>query len=166
MIGAFYNVVDNPASDCLCLHNLHDSGFMWAADEEMPGDPSSIISSAAAAAAAEAAAATALASFLRTSCTIIDMGSFLLTEVRSKPYTADDAALAIIAGAHVRQILPEALVARAAVFPPFDRLRQVCTDTQKAQLDSCQFTACARYALTHRWPHCLPARSLPALGMH
>ena len=76
--------------------------------------------------AAEAAAAAALASILRTSCTIIDMGSFLLNEVRSRPYTTDDAALACIAGEHVRQILPEALVERAAGFPPFDRLRQAC----------------------------------------
>lgn len=74
--------------------------------------------------AAEAEAAAALASILRTSCTIIDMGSFLLNDVRSRPYTADDAALACIAGEHVRQILPEALVQRAAGFPPFDRLRQ------------------------------------------
>ena len=75
--------------------------------------------------AAEAAAAAALASALRTSCTIIDMGSFLLKQVGSRPYTADDAALPCIAGEHVRQILPEALVERAAGFPPFDHLRQV-----------------------------------------
>ena len=93
-------------------------------DEEMPGGGSNTASSAVAT-AAEAAAATALASALRTSCTIIDMGSFLLNEVRSRPYTADDAALPCIAGEHVRQILPEALVERAAGFPPFDHLRQV-----------------------------------------
>ena len=58
------------------------------------------------------------------------MGSFLLSEVRSRPYTADDAALPCIAGEHVRQILPEALVERAASFPPFDRLSQVCTIIQ------------------------------------
>ena len=40
-------------------------------------------------------------------------------------YTADDAALPCIAGEHVRQILPEALVGRAAQFPPFDPKRQV-----------------------------------------
>ena len=99
---------------------------MWPAaipDEEM-SDTASTTAASAMATAAEAAAATALASILRTSCTIIDMGSFLLNEVRSRPYTADDAALPCIAGEHVRQILPEALVERAAGFPPFDRLRQ------------------------------------------
>ena len=93
-------------------------------DEEMLGGGSNAASSAVAT-AAEAAAATALASALHTSCTIIDMGSFLLNQVRSRPYTADDAALPCIAGEHVRQILPEALVERAAKFPPFDHLRQV-----------------------------------------
>ena len=111
--------------------NSSKHGFLHTAalpdDEE--GDASNT-ASAAGPTAAEAAAATALASILRTSCTIIDMGSFLLTDVRSRPYTADDAALPCIAGEHVRQILPEALVERAASFPPFDRLSQVRTITQ------------------------------------
>ena len=72
-----------------------------------------------------AAAEAALASMLRTSCTIIDMGSYLLSERGSRPYNADDAALPPIAGEHVRQILPEALVERAGLFPPFDPSRQV-----------------------------------------
>ena len=46
------------------------------------------------------------------------MGSYLLSECRNRAYTADDAALPCIAGEHVRQILPEALVLRAALFPP------------------------------------------------
>lgn len=96
-------------------------------DEEMTADGQigANPASSAVATAAEAAASTALASMLRTSCTIIDMGSYLMTEVRSTPYTADDAALPCIAGEHVRQILPEALVERAAVFPPFDPKCQV-----------------------------------------
>ena len=96
-------------------------------DEEMTADGQigTNPASSAVATAAEAAASTALASMLRTSCTIIDMGSYLMTEVRSRPYTADDAALPCIAGEHVRQILPEALVERAAVFPPFDPKCQV-----------------------------------------
>lgn len=76
-------------------------------------------------AAAASAAETALASMLRTSCTIIDMGSYLLSERGSRPYNADDAALPPIAGEHVRQILPEALVERAGLFPPFDPSGQV-----------------------------------------
>jgi hypothetical protein len=92
----------------------------------MEEDPlSTSQASPAAATAADAAASTALASMLRTSCTIIDMGSYLLSELCSRPYTADDAALPCIAGEHVRQILPEALVERAALFPPFDPARQV-----------------------------------------
>jgi hypothetical protein len=53
------------------------------------------------------------------------MGSYVLSECRNRPYTADDAALPCIAGEHVRQILPEALVERAALFPPFDPASQV-----------------------------------------
>lgn len=81
--------------------------------------------SSAVATEAEVAASTALASLLCNSCTIIDMGSYLLSDVYSRPYTADDAALPCIAGEHVRQILPEALVDRAVTFPPFDPTRQV-----------------------------------------
>ncbi|DBA88293.1 TPA: hypothetical protein ACH3X1_016534 [Trebouxia sp. C0004] len=94
--------------------------------EDVEEDPlSASQASPAAATAADAAACTALASMLRTSCTIIDMGSYLLSELCSGPYTADDAALPCIAGEHVRQILPEALVERAALFPPFDPACQV-----------------------------------------
>ena len=81
--------------------------------------------SSAVATEAEVSASTALASLLCNSCTIIDMGSYLLSDAYSRPYTADDAALPCIAGEHVRQILPEALVDRAALFPPFDPTRQV-----------------------------------------
>ncbi len=89
--------------------------------EDMEEDPlSASQASPAAATAADAAASTALAFLLRTSCTIIDMGSYVLSECRNRAYTADDAALPCIAGEHVRQILPEALVERAAMFPPFD----------------------------------------------
>ena len=94
--------------------------------EDLEEDPlSASQASPAAATAADAAASTALASMLRTSCTIIDMGSYVLSECRNRAYTADDAALPCIAGEHVRQILPEALVERAALFPPFDPARQV-----------------------------------------
>ena len=94
--------------------------------EDMEENPlSASQASPAAATAADAAASTALASLLRTSCTIIDMGSYVLSECRNRAYTADDAALPCIPGEHVRQILPEALVERAALFPPFDPARQV-----------------------------------------
>ena len=53
------------------------------------------------------------------------MGNFVLSECRNRAYTAEDAALPCIAGEHVRQILPEALVERAALFPPFDPASQV-----------------------------------------
>ena len=53
------------------------------------------------------------------------MGSYLLAGQGSRAYTADDAALPPIAGEHVRQILPEALVERAGMFPPFEASRQV-----------------------------------------
>ncbi|KAL0029412.1 hypothetical protein WJX77_005563 [Trebouxia sp. C0004] len=68
---------------------------------------------------------TALASLPHSACIVIDMGSFLLSECRNRAYTADDAALPCIAGEHVRQILPEALVERATLFPPFDPASQV-----------------------------------------
>ena len=68
---------------------------------------------------------TALASQQHSACILIDMGSHLLSECRNRAYTADDAALPCIAGEHVRQILPEALVERATLFPPFDPARQV-----------------------------------------
>ena len=88
-------------------------------------DAADDMSSRSTAADTAAAAEAALASMLRTSCTIIDMGSYLLSERGSRPYNADDAALPPIAGEHVRQILPEALVERAGLFPPFDPSRQV-----------------------------------------
>ncbi|KAA6429091.1 MAG: hypothetical protein FRX49_01201 [Trebouxia sp. A1-2] len=94
--------------------------------EDMEEDPlSASQASPVAATAADAAVSTALASLLRTSCTIIDMGSYVLSECRNRAYTADDAALPCIAGEHVRQILPEALVERAALFPPFEPALQV-----------------------------------------
>ncbi|KAL0023908.1 hypothetical protein WJX79_009620 [Trebouxia sp. C0005] len=68
---------------------------------------------------------TALASLHHSACIVIDMGSYVLSECRNRAYTADDAALPCIAGEHVRQILPEALVERAALFPPFDPASQV-----------------------------------------
>ena len=68
---------------------------------------------------------TGLASFTHSACIIIDMGNFVLSECRNRAYTAEDAALPCIAGEHVRQILPEALVERAALLPPFDPASQV-----------------------------------------
>ena len=68
---------------------------------------------------------TALASLHHSACIIIDMGSYVLSECRNRAYTADDAAMPCIAGEHVRQILPEALVERAALFAPFDPASQV-----------------------------------------
>jgi hypothetical protein len=122
--------------------------------EDMEEDPlSTSQASPAAATAADAAASTALASMLRTSCTIIDMGSYLLSELCSRPYTADDAALPCIAGEHVRQILPEALVERAALFPPFDPARQV-----PLQAVACLFVCSSAFAA------CLPL--MPRLSAH
>ena len=68
---------------------------------------------------------TALASSNHSACIVIDMGNFVLSECRNRAYTADDAALPCIAGEHVRQILPEALVERAALLPALDPARQV-----------------------------------------
>ena len=68
---------------------------------------------------------TALASLSHSACIIIDMGNFVLSECRNRAYTAEDAALPCIAGEHVRQILPEALVERAALLPALDPARQV-----------------------------------------
>lgn len=53
------------------------------------------------------------------------MGNYLLSECRNRPYTAEDAALPPIAGEHVVQVLPQALVERAGLFPPMDVGRQV-----------------------------------------
>ena len=92
-------------------------------DLDSASDVQSNAGAAAPAPATEAEAALAL--MLRTSCTIIDMGSYLLSECPNTAYTADEAALPCIAGKHVRQILPEALVERAALFPAFDPSRQV-----------------------------------------
>ena len=69
---------------------------------------------------------TGLASLNHSACIIIDMGNFVLSECRNRAYTAEDAALPCIAGEHVRQILPEALLERAALLPPLDLARQVC----------------------------------------
>ena len=110
--------------------------------EDLEEDPlSASQASPAAATAADAAASTALASLLRTSCTIIDMGSYVLSECRNRAYTADDAALPCIAGEHVRQILPEALVERAALFPPFDPARQVPLQAVACLLVCCSASA-------------------------
>ena len=68
---------------------------------------------------------TALASLNHSACIVIDMGNFVLSECRNRAYTAEDAALPCIAGEHVRQILPEALVERAALLPAVDPARQV-----------------------------------------
>ena len=68
---------------------------------------------------------SALACFTHSACIIIDMGNFVLSECRNRAYTAEDAALPCIAGEHVRQILPEALVERAALLPPFEPASQV-----------------------------------------
>ena len=62
-----------------------------------------------------------------SACIVIDVGSYLLSECRNRAYTADDAALPCIAGEHVRQILPEALVERAALFTALDPASQVGT---------------------------------------
>ncbi len=124
--------------------------------EELEEDPlSANQASPAAATAADAAASKALASLLRTSCSIIDMGSYVLSECRNRAYTADDAALPCIAGEHVRQILPEALVERAALFPPFDPARQV-----PLQDVACLFTCSSAFAACLPFmpacPHALP----------
>ena len=68
---------------------------------------------------------TALDSLQHSTCTLIHMGSYLLSECRNRPYTAQDAALPPIAGEPVVQILPQALVERAGLFPPMDAARQV-----------------------------------------
>lgn len=70
-------------------------------------------------------ASTALASLHHSACIVIDMGNYVLSECRNRAYTTEDAALPCIAGEHVRQILPEALVERAALFPPLDPASQV-----------------------------------------
>lgn len=57
--------------------------------------------------------------------TILDMGNYLLSECRNRPYTAEDAALPPIAGEHVVQILPQDLLGRAALFPGMDPASQV-----------------------------------------
>lgn len=60
-----------------------------------------------------------------TAATLLDMGYYLLAECRNRPYTAEDAALPPIAGEHVVQILPQDLLARAALFPAMDPATQV-----------------------------------------
>lgn len=63
--------------------------------------------------------------------TILDMGNYLLSECRNRPYTAEDAALPPIAGEHVVQILPQDLIGRAALFPTMDPASQVsCLPSQ------------------------------------
>ena len=60
------------------------------------------------------------------------MGSYLLSECRNRPYTAEDAALPRISGEHVVQILPQALVERAGLFPAMDVARQVSVSRKTA----------------------------------
>ena len=45
-------------------------------------------------------------SFVTASCAVIDMGSYMLSECRNRPYTVEDAAQPAISGEHVVQILP------------------------------------------------------------
>ena len=45
-------------------------------------------------------------SFVTASCAVIDMGSYMLSECRNRPYTVEDAAQPAISGEHAVQILP------------------------------------------------------------
>lgn len=76
------------------------------------------------------------------------MGSYLLSERGSRPYNADDAALPPIPGEHVRQILPEALVERAGLFPPFDPSRQVHLQLQAVSSRGCTKIAASLHMST------------------
>lgn len=62
-------------------------------------------------------------SFVTASCAMIDMGRYVLSECRNKPYTAEDAAQP--PGEHVVQILPHSLLERANIFCAIDSVRQV-----------------------------------------
>ncbi len=64
-------------------------------------------------------------SFVTASCAMIDMGSYVLSECRNRPYTAEDAAQPAIPGEHVVQILPHSLLERANIFCAIDSVRQV-----------------------------------------
>ena len=93
---------------------------------------------------AVAADSTALASLHHSACIVIDMGSHLLSECRNRAYTADDAARPCIAGEHVRQVLPEALVDRAALFKPLDQASQVLNVLDVLCLDGCNMFSSLR----------------------
>ena len=67
----------------------------------------------------------------KAEATILDMGNYLLSECRNRPYTAEDAALPPIAGEHVVQVLPQDLLGRAALFPAMDPATQVSCRTPK-----------------------------------
>ena len=64
-------------------------------------------------------------SFVTASYAMIDMGSYMLSECRNRPYTAEDAAQPAISGEHVVQILPYSLLERANTFCAIDSVRQV-----------------------------------------
>ena len=70
------------------------------------------------------------------------MGSYLLSECRNRPYTAEDAALPRISGEHVVQILPQALVERAGLFPAMDVARQVSAG-EKQLFPPRHYSSCA-----------------------
>ena len=63
------------------------------------------------------------------SCAMIDMGSYMLSECRNRPYTVEDAAQPAISGEHVVQILPHSLLERANTFCAIDSTRQVLVKT-------------------------------------
>ena len=69
-------------------------------------------------------------SFATASCAMIEMGSYMLSECRNRPYTVEDAAQPAISGEHVVQILPHSLLERANTFRAIDSVRQVsCRNT-------------------------------------
>ena len=74
-------------------------------------------------------------SFVTASCAVIDMGSYMLSECRNRPYTVEDAAQPAISGEHVVQILPHSLLERANTFCAIDSVRQVLVKTSVRRLD-------------------------------
>jgi len=71
-------------------------------------------------------------SFVTASCAMIDMGSYMLSECRNRPYTVEDAAQPAISGEHVVQILPHSLLERANTFCAIDSVRQVSCQNNSA----------------------------------
>ncbi len=71
-------------------------------------------------------------SFVTASCAMIDMGSYMLSECRNRPYTVQDAAQPAISGEHVVQILPHSLLERANTFCAIDSVRQVSCQNNSA----------------------------------